>query len=149
MSKYSAKKLQKCSLENVTGVPRDSHEFAAADQLRSFLLTLIVTSGRRVLSPRPHDRGLQRVRGVRDVQESRQVRAVLEFGLGAVVQGVERTEKTQQRQPRRSEVLPVHEGRERWTGRREVRGRVRKLRDRATGSDSQAKSGDVGYLSGH
>lgn len=86
---------------------------------------------------------------MRDVSEPGQVRAVLEPRLGAIVQGIERAEEAEQRQSGRAQVLPLHEGGQGRPGRRQVRGGVLQLRDRAGRSKPQAESGDAGHLSGH
>lgn len=133
----------------VSGVPRDSHELVAVDQLRSLLLAPAVPPGRGVFAPRPHERGLQGVRRVRHVSKPGQIRALLEPGLGAIVQGVERAEEAEQRQSGRAQVLPVHEGGQGRPGWGQVRGSLLQLRDRAGRSKSEAESGDARHLSGH
>jgi len=113
----------------VAGLPRDSDELLAPDELRSVLLTFIVASRRRLLSSGPQHGRLQGVRGVCNVSESREIRTLLESGLCPAVQGVERAEETQQRQSRCSALLQVHEGRQgrpRW---RQVRRDLRRLRE--------------------
>lgn len=86
---------------------------------------------------------------MRHVSKPGQIRALLEPGLGAIVQGVERAEEAEQRQSGRAQVLPVHEGGQGRTGWGQVRDSLLQLRDRAGRSKSEAESGDARHLSGH
>lgn len=86
---------------------------------------------------------------MRHVSKPCQIRALLEPRLGPIVQGIERAEEAEQRQPGRAQVLPLHEGCQGRPGRRQVRSRLLQLRDRAGGSKPQAESGDAGHVSGH
>lgn len=86
---------------------------------------------------------------MRHVSKPGQIRAVLEPRLGAIVQGIERAEEAEQRQSRRAQVLPLHEGGQGRPGWRQVRGGLFQLRDREGRSKSEAESGDAGHVSGH
>lgn len=134
---------------SVAGLPRDSDELLASDELRSVLLTFIVSPRCRVLSSRPQHGRLQRIRGVCNVSESCAIRTLLEPGLCPAVKRVERAEETQQRQSRCSALLQVHEGRQRRPGWHQVRRDLRRLREWSWRSDSEAESSDAGDISRH